>query len=161
VSVPRRGTFVRDISFASVKVIMEIRGRLESLCARYIREANRAEDLDLLRERLRDLETAAATGDNRAFLAADMAFHEAIWQCSRREDLICVLAVALKPFFLRAARALSPEQSPASERLEEHRRYLAIIETAPDNELESAVEEFYRRTAEKVRHRAQPAVLTS
>src|SRR5579862_4729445 len=38
VTIPRHGTFIHDISCESIDVIFRIRGKLEGLCVRYMRE---------------------------------------------------------------------------------------------------------------------------
>src|SRR5438477_11381939 len=38
VTIPRRGTFIHDISGESIDVVFSIRGKLEGLCVRYMRE---------------------------------------------------------------------------------------------------------------------------
>src|SRR5580698_2686321 len=38
VTTSRRGTVIRDISLAEIEVIFRMRAKLESLCARYMRE---------------------------------------------------------------------------------------------------------------------------
>ena len=38
VTIPRRGTFIRDISTDSIDVVFRSRGKLEGLCVRYLRE---------------------------------------------------------------------------------------------------------------------------
>src|SRR5690349_12931277 len=39
VTIPRRGSFIRDISAESIDVVFRIRGKLEGLCVRYMRES--------------------------------------------------------------------------------------------------------------------------
>src|SRR6201996_8851237 len=55
VTVARRGTFIRDISASSIEVIFSMRGKLEALCVRYLREHITDEMEQTLREALRKL----------------------------------------------------------------------------------------------------------
>src|ERR1039458_2483872 len=49
---PRRGTFIRDISPGEVEVLFSIRGKLEGLCVRFMREDFTAEKKALLMKAL-------------------------------------------------------------------------------------------------------------
>src|SRR5580700_8565127 len=84
VTVARRGTFIRDISRESIEVVFEMRGKLEALCVRHLREHLTEEIEETLREALRKLRTAAAKNDEEGFYAADMNFHQTIWRLSHR-----------------------------------------------------------------------------
>src|SRR5437868_10101165 len=53
VTIPRRGTFIHDISRESIDVVFRIRGKLEGLCVQYMRENNNAKDELVLHECLR------------------------------------------------------------------------------------------------------------
>src|ERR1700760_2641682 len=48
VTTSRRGTFIRDISLAEIEVIFRMRAKLESLCARYMRENAAIQPADIL-----------------------------------------------------------------------------------------------------------------
>ena len=71
VTLPRRGTFIRDISTESIEVIFGIRGKLEALCVRYLRQQLNPQSEQTLRRALKAMKTAAAEGDEEAFLQAD------------------------------------------------------------------------------------------
>src|SRR5947199_5295065 len=62
VTIPRRGTFIHDISAESIDVVFQIRGKLEGLCVRYMREDMRPKDEAILRERLKKMKVAALKG---------------------------------------------------------------------------------------------------
>src|SRR5581483_5614457 len=72
VTIPRRGTFINDISAESIDVVFRIRGKLEGLCVRYMREQIRPKDESTLRELLRRMKAAAGKGDDEQFLQSDM-----------------------------------------------------------------------------------------
>ena len=78
VTVARRGTFIRDISRESIEVVFEMRGKLQALCVRHLREQLTDEMKATLREALRKLKWAAGENDEEQFYAADMNFHQTI-----------------------------------------------------------------------------------
>src|SRR3984893_12675991 len=87
VTIPRRGTFIHDISSESIDVVFRIRGKLEGLCVRYMRERMHPKNESTLQEMLRRMKAAAAKSDGEQFLQADMKLHQTIWKLSRREQL--------------------------------------------------------------------------
>src|SRR5438105_5627563 len=87
VTIPRRGTFIHDISAESIDVVFRIRGKLEGLCVRYMREQLTRQDEEALRECLKKMKAATAAADNEQFLQADMRLHQTIWKRSKREQL--------------------------------------------------------------------------
>src|SRR6516162_9247808 len=67
VTVPRRGTFIHDISSESIDVVFRIRGKLEGLCVRYMREEMGPKEERVLFERLGKIKEAALNGDDEEF----------------------------------------------------------------------------------------------
>src|SRR5581483_8803675 len=57
VTVPRRGTFIRDISTESIEVIFSIRGKLEALCVRYLRQELTDQSEQTLRKALKEMKS--------------------------------------------------------------------------------------------------------
>src|SRR4051812_30403729 len=126
VTIPRRGTFIRDISRESIDVVFRIRGKLEGLCVRYLREENNPNDEDHLRDCLRKMKTAANKSDDEQFLQADMKLHQTIWKLSRREPLCRTLKSVMNPFIFMVARAFSCRE-PIAARYEDHEGYVNAI----------------------------------
>src|SRR5207249_9663416 len=87
VTIPRRGTFIHDISRESIDVVFRIRGKLEGLCVRYMRENANPKDELALRECVRKMKAAATKSDDEQFLQADMKLHQTIWKLARRDQL--------------------------------------------------------------------------
>src|SRR6202453_368587 len=143
VTVARRGTFIRDISRESIEVVFEMRGKLEALCVRHLRE-HRSEEMEAtLREALRKLKLAAGKGDEEEFYAADMNFHQTIWRLSKRGVLENTLITIMNPFIFMLARAYST-QTPMSVRYKEHAQYLEKVLTEPVSKVERSVEQYFR-----------------
>src|SRR3954452_8479771 len=57
VTVPRRGTFIRDISGESIEVIFSIRSRLEALCVKYLRQDSSPDAEKILKKILKDMKS--------------------------------------------------------------------------------------------------------
>src|SRR5205807_5742568 len=122
VTIPRRGTFIHDISSESIEVVFRMRGKLEGLCVRYMREDMRPKDESTLRERLRQMKAAAARSDDEQFLQADMKLHQTIWKLSRREQLYQTLKSVMNPVIFMGARA-SSSRVPTMDRYAAPERY--------------------------------------
>jgi DNA-binding GntR family transcriptional regulator len=143
VIVARRGTFIRDISAESIEVIFSMRAKLEALCVRYLRERLTEETEQTLREALKKMKSAAVNNDDEAFFAADMSFHQTVWQLSDRGTLQNTLSTIMNPFIFMLARAYS-NQTPISDRYKKHAQYLEIILTEPISKVERSVEQHFK-----------------
>jgi DNA-binding GntR family transcriptional regulator len=149
VTVARRGTFIRDISRESIEVVFEMRGKLEALCVRHLREHLTEEMEATLREALRSLKSAAAKNDEEEFYAADMNFHQTIWRLSHRGILENTLITIMNPFIFMLARAYST-QTAMSVRYKEHAQYLEKVLTEPASKVERSVEQYFREKEEEI-----------
>lgn len=158
VTVARRGTFIRDISAESIEVVFSMRGKLESLCVRYLREHLTNEMDKTLREALKKLKSAAAKNDEEEFFRADMNFHQTIWLLSNRPILENTLTRIMNPFIFMMARAYST-QTPISTRYKEHVQYLETILTMPTAKVERSVEQYFREKAEDILSRLPSPLL--
>jgi DNA-binding GntR family transcriptional regulator len=140
----RRGTFIRDISVQDIRVVFEIRGKLEGLCVRFMREAKRPEAERVLRAALRKLEAAVKANDKQQLFFADMELHCAIWRLSEQPHLYRTLNTAVGPFIFQIAQIYGVK-FPAKSTLEDHRRYVNMILTTPVDRVERAVERYFER----------------
>jgi DNA-binding GntR family transcriptional regulator len=149
VTVARRGTFIRDISRESIEVVFEMRGKLEALCVRHLREHLTEEMEATLREALRALKTAASNNDEEEFYAADMNFHQTIWRLSHRGILENTLITIMNPFIFMLARTYAT-QTPMSVRYKEHAQYLEKVLTEPTSKVERSIEQYFKEKEEEV-----------
>jgi DNA-binding GntR family transcriptional regulator len=149
VTVPRRGTFIRDISTDSIEVIFGIRGKLEALCVRYLRQELTPQSEQTLRKALKAMKSAAMQGDEEAFLQADLGLHRTIWKLSNRDQLYRTLNTIMNPFIFMVARAFSTRM-PLKQRYRNHEGYLETVLTTPLNAVEAAVEEYFRTLLESL-----------
>src|SRR5207249_11234659 len=83
VTIPRRGSFIRDISGKSIDVVFRIRGKLEGLCVRYMRESMTEKDTAALANCLNELCAAASTADTVKFVQTDIKLQQTNWRLSR------------------------------------------------------------------------------
>jgi DNA-binding GntR family transcriptional regulator len=149
VTVPRRGTFIRDISPDSIEVIFSMRAKLEGLCVRYLRQDLTGESETALQQALSRMKAAASKGDEERFLQADMELHRTIWRLSRREPLSRTLTTIMNPFIFMVARAFS-SQMPLKHRYLNHEEYVEMILTAPISRVERQVEDYFRKLFESL-----------
>ncbi len=149
VTLPRRGTFIRDISTDSIEVIFAIRGKLEALCVRYLRQQLTRESEQILRKALRAMKSAATEMDEEAFLQADLELHRTIWKLANRDQLYLTLNTIMNPFIFMVARAFSTRM-PLKQRYRNHEGYVESLLTTPIEEVEGAVEDYFRNLYESL-----------
>jgi DNA-binding GntR family transcriptional regulator len=88
--VPRRGTFVSDISITDLQAIFEFRTVLEGFCARLAAQRITEEQIEAMESVLRDLEEVRS-GDRRALMSLDQRFHSLLYAASDNEFLAATL----------------------------------------------------------------------
>ena len=126
VTTSRRGTYIRDLSHEETKVVFKMRGKLEGLSVRYMREAMAPETEAVLKKALRKMQKAATANDDELFHYADMEIHHTIWKLSGQPLLIRTLNSVMNPFiFIIARSATFP--IPLVEKFENHKRYVDMI----------------------------------
>ena len=160
VTVPRRGTFIRDISTESIEVIFGIRGKLEALCVRYLRQELTDESARILRKALKVMKSAATAGDEEAFLQADLELHRTIWKLANRDQLYRTLNTIMNPFIFMVARAFSARM-PLKQRYRNHEVYVGTVLTTPLQEVEAAVEDYFRKLFESLEIEIHPHLVFS
>ena len=119
VTTPRHGTYIRGISPHEFSAIFSMRGKLEGLCVRYMREALKPETKTALDKALNKMKSAAATHDDEKFFYADMELHQAVWRASGQPQLFRTLNLVMTPFIFMIARNYSNALS-ISTRYENH-----------------------------------------
>lgn len=88
--VPRRGTFVADISITDLQKIFELRILLEGFCARLAAQRVTIDQLERMEELLEGLEEVQ-DGDYRSLMSIDKHFHMLLYQAADNEFLSDVL----------------------------------------------------------------------
>ena len=157
VTVPRRGSFIQDISSESIEVIFSMRAKLEGLCVRYLREQLTDETEAILRGALKRMRSAVAKGDDEEFLQADMNLHQTIWRLSNRDTLYRTLTTIMNPIIFMVARAYS--RNPARQRYQNHEEYVETILTTPLSRVEAYVEQYFKRLGDSVQAQLRTPLL--
>ena len=160
VTIPRRGTFIHDISSESIDVVFRIRGKLEGLCVRYMRENANPKDEIALRECLRKMKSAATKQDDELFLQADMKLHQTLWKLANREQLYRTLNSVMNPFIFMVARAFS-SRHPVEDRYLDHENYVNSIFSTPIPRVERVVEQYFQRLHDRLFENESPLGLRS
>jgi DNA-binding GntR family transcriptional regulator len=144
VTTSRRGTFIRDISLAEIRVIFRMRAKLEGLCVRYMRENPAIDPAELLNNALKKLKVAASKNNEELFFKADMELHQTIWKASSQPLLYRTLNQVMNPFIFIIARAYS-SRIPLGSRRENHDQYVKMILKTPLDKIEGEVERYFAR----------------
>lgn len=160
VITPRRGTFIRDISPEEVEVLFSIRGKLEGLCVRYMREQMTPEKRLAVEKALQMMKDASEAGDEERFLQCDMKLHRTIWKLAGKQQLYQTLNYVMNPLFFMIARAYSPKLNPVDVAFASHEKYIQTILSVPISRVEREVEKYfggiYRDLNKTVFHRPIP-----
>lgn len=86
-SIPRRGVFVAKFDLPDLVNLLEIMIPLEEMAGRQAAEHVTEEDIEALGNIVRQLETAAETGDASVYAKWDSTFHHTIVRIARNERL--------------------------------------------------------------------------
>ncbi len=88
--VPRRGTFVNDISVTDLQKIFELRIVLEGFCARLAAQRISEEQLEKMNTVLQDLEQLEG-GNPQALMSIDKRFHRLLYAAADNEFMAEIL----------------------------------------------------------------------
>lgn len=88
IMIPRRGAEVAQISWKSLKDVLEVRSALDALAIELACERMGQEELELLCEACECFEEATKTKDTRKIAEADVAFHDIIVMSTGNQRLI-------------------------------------------------------------------------
>ena len=91
IMMPRRGTYVSDISTNDVKEIFEIRSALESLATGLAARRIEPEELETLQNLLVEIEGYIEKNDIEKIVETDIKFHGLLYQVSRNERLVNII----------------------------------------------------------------------
>lgn len=98
VAVPGQGVHVDGIDFVQFKNTFEVRLPLEELAGRLAAERIRAEQLEEIRQIIREGEAALEASDFRELTRLDWRFHTVIGEATRNPKLAQILLQLLVPF---------------------------------------------------------------
>lgn len=91
VMIPRRGTYVADISIKDITEIYEIRTCLDTLAAGLAAERITDEELEALNRLLVEIGQHIVDNNMEKIVEADTAFHDILYQASRNERLRSII----------------------------------------------------------------------
>ncbi|AIJ11711.1 GntR family transcriptional regulator [Streptomyces violaceoruber] len=103
--IPRRGSFVADVSSQDADAARAVRVIIEEFAARAVAERADPESVDALRAKVQDMREAAEAGDIGRFRDADIAFHRILCEASANPFLSRIWSL-MEPS-LRALRVVS------------------------------------------------------
>jgi DNA-binding GntR family transcriptional regulator len=135
--VPRRGTFVNDISITDLQKIFELRIVLEGFCARLAARRVTESQIHKMEMALRDLEEVHGE-QPRALMSIDERFHRLLYAAARNE----FLAEALNRLYdmsLRLWHLVLNHVHDVRHAIEQHDRILNALKARNEAEAEALV----------------------
>lgn len=147
IMMPRRGTYVSDISTNDVKEIFEIRSALESLAAGLAARRIEPEELETLQNLLVEIEGYIAKKDIEKIVETDIKFHGLLYKVSRNERLVNIIS-NLKEQLARFRTLSMSYPGRLQETLEEHSEMVEAIANGDVSSARDAAEHHMER-AEK------------
>lgn len=85
--VPRRGTFVTDVSITDLQALVEVRVELEGLAARLTAQRVDAEQLREMEQLFESFDRLVAVGGNSALMDRDKRFHHLVYHAAENAFL--------------------------------------------------------------------------
>jgi DNA-binding GntR family transcriptional regulator len=126
VMVPRRGTYVSDLSIWDTNEVFEIRTALEVLAAGLAAERMTEADLERLERLLVEIGELIDLGDTERLVEADCQFHDILYNATHNKTLANIINNLREKF--RPFRAISYSYPGRAKRsLEEHRRLVEAL----------------------------------
>lgn len=132
VMVPRRGTYVSDLTIKDINEVFEIRTALDVLAAGLAAERITEEELEKLERLLVQIGEHIENGEAELIVEADGAFHDILYEASRNDRLVGIIN-NLREQFTRFRSISMAYPGRLKNTLEEHRRLVeAIAQRNPD-----------------------------
>lgn len=91
VMVPRRGTYVADLSIKDVNEVFEVRSALEVLAAGLAAERITEEELEEMERLLVQIGEQIENGDLESLVETDSQFHDILYRASRNDKLVGII----------------------------------------------------------------------
>lgn len=136
VMIPRRGTYVADISIRDITEIYEIRTCLDVLSAGLAAERITDEELEALNRLLVEIGQYMAENNMEKIVEADTAFHDILYQASRNERLRSIINNLREQLTGIRGRSMS-YPGRLVETMDEHR---ALVDSIAARDVERAQE---------------------
>lgn len=147
--VPRRGTFVAEISITDLQKIFELRIVLEGFAARLAAERITEKQVAKMETVLRDLEQVP-DGNVKALMEIDRRFHAVVYQASDNEFLADILSrfydLSLRLWFLVLNRLGDVHHA-----IEQHRGVAEALEAGEEARAEKLVRQHVIEFQQRIR----------
>ncbi len=147
IMMPRRGTYVSDVSVHDVKEIFEIRSALESLATGLAARKIEPESIETLQNLLIEIEGYIEKNDIEKIVESDIKFHGLIYQISGNERLVNIIN-NLKEQTARFRTLSMSYPGRLQETLEEHSEMVEAIANGDVSAARDAAEH-HMESAEK------------
>jgi DNA-binding GntR family transcriptional regulator len=146
---PRRGMFVADISITDLQKVFELRMTLEGLCAHLAAERASAEQLQAMRQVVRDLD-GVPDDDDRGLMVIDERFHELVYEAADNKFLADVL-LRLHAHSFRIWHMVLERIGSVRGALEQHIAITEAIEARDPEQAERLVRQHVADFQEKIK----------
>ena len=126
VMLPRRGTYVANLSLKDINEVFEIRAALDGLAAGLAAERITEEELEQMERLLVEIADCIEQHNNQKIVEADEAFHDILYRASRNERLVGIIC-NLREQFTRFRSVSINYPGRLQNTLEEHRQPVEAI----------------------------------
>ena len=147
IMMPRRGTYVSDVSVKDIKEIFEIRSALESLSTELATMRIEPEELEKLQSLLVEIEGHIKNNDMEKIVATDVEFHGLLYQVSRNARLVAIISNLMEQLARFRTLAMS-YPGRLKETLKEHRAMVEAIAAGDANAAREAAERHMEQAEE-------------
>ena len=134
VMIPRRGTYVADISIKDITEVYEIRTALDVLAAGLAAERINDDELETMQRLLVEIGQYIEEDNIDKIVEIDSAFHDVLYQASRNERLVNIISNLREQITSLRGRSMH-YPGRLGNTLEEHR---AIVESLAQRDVEKA-----------------------
>lgn len=134
IMMPRRGTYVADVSVSDIKEIFEIRSALESLATGLAARRIEPDELEKLQSLLNEIEGYIEQNNIEKIVETDIKFHELLYQVSRNDRLFAIIS-NLKEQLARFRTLSMSYPGRLRETFEEHSE---MVEAIADGDVSAA-----------------------
>jgi len=139
IMMPRRGTYVADLSIRDINEVFEIRTSLESLASGLAAERITEDELEKLQRLLVEIGTHIKNGDMESIVRTDTEFHDLLYQASRNARLVGIISNLREQLTRFRTTSMSyPGRLKAT--LEEHRNIVEAIAQGDEKAARKAAE---------------------
>ncbi len=145
IMMPRRGTYVANLSIRDVNEVFEIRTSLDSLASGLAAERITDEELERLQRLLVLIGGYIESNNMEKIVETDTEFHDLLYQASRNSRLVGII-FNLREQLTRFRATSMAFPGRLKETLEEHRRLVEAIAQGDVKEAQAAAEDHMEKS---------------